>query len=59
MKIFAGIQIVFCYNFLGVFAIDCFKCVSINNTYQPCEDPFHNNYTTDIFHSPCMTGEKG
>ncbi|XP_063907183.1 uncharacterized protein LOC135125468 isoform X2 [Zophobas morio] len=39
--------------------IDCFKCVSINQDYMPCEDPFHNNYTLDVFESPCMGGRKG
>lgn len=39
--------------------IDCFKCISIDNDYPPCEDPFHNNYTLDIFESPCMGGRKG
>ncbi|KAF5304354.1 hypothetical protein FQA39_LY09733 [Lamprigera yunnana] len=39
--------------------IDCFKCVSLNNDYKPCEDPFHNNYTLDIYESPCMGGKKG
>ena len=23
-----------------------------------CEDPFHNNYTTDILERPCMGGRK-
>ncbi|XP_060527063.1 uncharacterized protein LOC132702455 [Cylas formicarius] len=40
-------------------SIDCFKCISINKSYQPCEDPFHNNYTADIYESPCMGGRKG
>ncbi|CAH1118872.1 unnamed protein product [Phaedon cochleariae] len=39
--------------------IDCFKCISINHDYKPCEDPFHNNYTSDMLHSPCMGGRKG
>ncbi|KAF5272290.1 hypothetical protein FQR65_LT04947 [Abscondita terminalis] len=39
--------------------IDCFKCVSLNNDYKPCEDPFHNNFTLDIYESPCMGGKKG
>ncbi|XP_022904434.2 uncharacterized protein [Onthophagus taurus] len=47
------------YQFNFVNSIDCFKCISINNDYQPCEDPFHNNYTTDILESPCMGGRKG
>ncbi|CAH1381284.1 hypothetical protein MTP99_005280 [Tenebrio molitor] len=42
-----------------VASIDCFKCVSINHDYMPCEDPFHNNYTLDVFESPCMGGRKG
>ncbi|XP_066149760.1 uncharacterized protein [Euwallacea fornicatus] len=45
--------------FKGCSAIDCFKCISVNNDYPPCEDPFHNNYTLDIFQSPCMGGRKG
>ncbi|CAG9853808.1 unnamed protein product [Phyllotreta striolata] len=43
----------------NVYSIDCFKCVSINSDYQPCEDPFHHNYTEDIYKSPCMGGKKG
>lgn len=39
--------------------IDCFKCISVNKDYKPCEDPFHNNYTLDVFESPCMGGRKG
>jgi hypothetical protein len=39
--------------------IDCFKCVSLNGTNQSCEDPFHNNYTTGLLESPCMSGRKG
>lgn len=46
------------YNFI-LDCIDCFKCISINHDYKPCEDPFHNNHTTDILHSPCMGGRKG
>lgn len=46
-------------NYFTGSAIDCFKCMSINNDYPPCEDPFHNNYTNDIFQSPCMGGRKG
>ena len=42
-----------------VLSIDCFKCISINGDYAPCEDPFHNNYTVDVFQSPCMAGRKG
>lgn len=39
--------------------IDCFKCVSLNGSNPMCEDPFHNNYTTDILERPCMGGRKG
>ncbi|GJQ82034.1 hypothetical protein Trydic_g6910 [Trypoxylus dichotomus] len=50
----------FYFNFFTLgYGIDCFKCISINNDYPPCEDPFHNNYTLDIFESPCMGGRKG
>ncbi|CAH1101847.1 unnamed protein product [Psylliodes chrysocephalus] len=42
-----------------VYSIDCFKCVSVNYDYKPCEDPFHHNYTEDIYKSPCMGGKKG
>ncbi|KAG5873728.1 hypothetical protein JTB14_035542 [Gonioctena quinquepunctata] len=42
-----------------VLPIDCFKCISVNKNYKPCEDPFHNNYTVDILQSPCMGGRKG
>lgn len=40
-------------------AIDCFKCVSMNGTNAACDDPFHNNHSTDILESPCMGGRKG
>nr|XP_023023424.1 uncharacterized protein LOC111511628 [Leptinotarsa decemlineata] len=49
----------FNFNFTQVLSIDCFKCISINKSYRPCEDPFHNNYTAEILHSPCMGGRKG
>ena len=39
--------------------IDCFKCVSINGSNPACEDPFHNNYTSNILERPCMGGRKG
>lgn len=39
-------------------AIDCFKCVSINGDNPACDDPFHNNYTAEIYESPCMGGRK-
>lgn len=47
------------HRVVAALAIDCFKCVSINHDYQPCDDPFHNNYTADVFESPCMGGRKG
>ncbi|XP_049961677.1 uncharacterized protein LOC126481766 [Schistocerca serialis cubense] len=40
-------------------AIDCFKCVSVNGSYRPCDDPFHNNYSDSILEAPCMGGRKG
>ena len=39
--------------------IDCFKCVSTNGSNPLCEDPFHNNYTSNILERPCMGGRKG
>ncbi|XP_057364547.1 uncharacterized protein LOC130685280 isoform X2 [Daphnia carinata] len=39
-------------------AIDCFKCVSVNGENPACEDPFHNNFTSDLLESPCMGGRK-
>ena len=39
-------------------SLDCFKCVSVGGNYQPCEDPFHNNYTKDILEAPCWAGRK-
>lgn len=41
-----------------IWAIDCFKCASVNGNNYACEDPFHNNYTTDILESPCWAGRK-
>lgn len=43
----------------AVNAIDCFKCVSLNGDNPSCEDPFHNNFTSDLLESPCMGGRKG
>ncbi|KAF4531471.1 hypothetical protein B566_EDAN004242 [Ephemera danica] len=40
-------------------AIDCFKCVSVAGSNPPCDDPFHNNYSTALLESPCMGGRKG
>ncbi|KAJ8960466.1 hypothetical protein NQ318_013750 [Aromia moschata] len=60
MRTLLGLLIFLLFNdLLTVFAIDCFKCMSINRDYPACEDPFHNNYTLDVFQSPCMTGRKG
>ncbi|EFX77025.1 hypothetical protein DAPPUDRAFT_27196, partial [Daphnia pulex] len=39
--------------------IDCFKCVSVNGENPACEDPFHNNFTSDLLESPCLGGRKG
>ncbi|GIY49542.1 hypothetical protein CDAR_565201 [Caerostris darwini] len=39
-------------------ALDCFKCISKAGEYPPCDDPFHNNYTSDILESPCWAGRK-
>ena len=43
----------------AVGAIDCFKCVSLGGKNPACEDPFHNNFTSDLLESPCMGGRKG
>lgn len=51
--------IIFLSAFVYTLAIDCFKCVSFNHDYPACDDPFHNNYTLDVFESPCMGGRKG
>lgn len=42
-----------------VFAIDCFKCVSIGGSNKECDDPFHNNGTIGYLESPCLSGRKG
>merc|ERR1719220_2027950 len=39
--------------------IGCFKCTSENGSNPACEDPFHNNYTSNILERPCMGGRKG
>jgi hypothetical protein len=39
--------------------IDCFKCVSVNGDNPACEDPFHNNFSSSVYESPCMGGRKG
>ncbi|GFX33961.1 uncharacterized protein TNCV_911641 [Trichonephila clavipes] len=43
---------------VGSHSLDCFKCVSVGGDNQPCEDPFHNNYTKDILEAPCWAGRK-
>ncbi|KAI4495387.1 hypothetical protein M0802_008777 [Mischocyttarus mexicanus] len=40
-------------------AIDCFKCVSIDGDNKPCDDPFHNNGSLAFLVSPCLGGRKG
>ncbi|XP_077287953.1 uncharacterized protein LOC143912541 [Arctopsyche grandis] len=45
--------------FQSAFAIDCFKCVSMNGANAACDDPFHNNHSTALLESPCMGGRKG
>ncbi|CAG9772670.1 unnamed protein product [Ceutorhynchus assimilis] len=58
-------QIVYCllivfFDLLkNIHAIDCFKCISLNKDYPACEDPFHNNFSSDVYESPCMGGRKG
>lgn len=41
-----------------VFSIDCFKCVSMNGRNPECDDPFHNNFSSAIYESPCLGGRK-
>ncbi|XP_026318459.1 uncharacterized protein LOC113229160 [Hyposmocoma kahamanoa] len=41
------------------YSIDCFKCVSMNGHFAPCDDPFHNNHSLEMLESPCMGGRKG
>lgn len=48
-----------CFLLTPADAIDCFKCVSMNGDNPACEDPFHNNFTSDLLESPCMGGRKG
>lgn len=45
-------------SFAG-WAIDCFKCVSIDGDNKPCDDPFHNNGSLAFLESPCLGGRKG
>ena len=51
------------YERLWIFSepqgIACFKCVSHKGNNPACEDPFHNNYTVDMLHTPCYGGRKG
>ncbi len=47
-----------CFFGTSVGAIDCFKCVSVDGSNPACEDPFHNNFTSDMLESPCMGGRK-
>lgn len=51
-------MIVYAIWSLGTTAIDCFKCTSSNGDNQWCEDPFHNNFSSAILHSPCWAGRK-
>ncbi|KZS18664.1 Uncharacterized protein APZ42_015204 [Daphnia magna] len=62
----AGLLTSICFLFIlpqffmtTVNAIDCFKCVSVNGANPACEDPFHNNFTSDLLESPCLGGRKG
>lgn len=48
----------FDFDALG-WAIDCFKCVSIDGDNKPCDDPFHNNGSLAFLESPCLGGRKG
>ncbi|XP_019761242.2 uncharacterized protein LOC109538445 [Dendroctonus ponderosae] len=59
VDIFCTMLIVLLNYFKSSRAIDCFKCMSENKNNPKCEDPFHNNYTTDILQTPCMGGRKG
>uniref|UniRef100_T1H7I1 UPAR/Ly6 domain-containing protein n=1 Tax=Megaselia scalaris TaxID=36166 RepID=T1H7I1_MEGSC len=43
----------------SVFSIDCFKCISLDGGNRPCDDPFHNNFSTGLLQTPCMGGRKG
>ncbi|XP_054708734.1 uncharacterized protein LOC129218477 [Uloborus diversus] len=45
-------------SFISCDALDCFKCVSVGGDNKACEDPFHNNYTSDILEAPCWAGRK-
>ena len=45
--------------FFSAAGIDCFKCVSVNGSNPACEDPFHNNHSSNILERPCMGGRKG
>ncbi|OWR48519.1 hypothetical protein KGM_201588 [Danaus plexippus plexippus] len=54
IALFALLQ---CVSF--VHSIDCFKCVSMNGQFPPCDDPFHNNHSLNMLEGPCMGGRKG
>ncbi|XP_070500254.1 uncharacterized protein [Chironomus tepperi] len=47
------------FNVEKALSIDCFKCVSMNGANPECDDPFHNNFSSALFESPCMGGRKG
>ncbi|GIZ03656.1 uncharacterized protein CEXT_481591 [Caerostris extrusa] len=55
---FYSIVLVLLLLLKGSHSLDCFKCVSVGGDNQPCEDPFHNNYTKDILEAPCWAGRK-
>lgn len=42
----------------AAWCLDCFKCVSVGASNPSCDEPFHNNYTSDILETPCMGGRK-
>ncbi|XP_016770985.1 uncharacterized protein LOC726039 isoform X2 [Apis mellifera] len=53
-----------CFGLIAIlvskgWAIDCFKCVSIDGDNKPCDDPFHNNGSLAFLESPCLGGRKG
>ncbi|KYN20995.1 hypothetical protein ALC57_06903 [Trachymyrmex cornetzi] len=50
---------VHCASNIARWAIDCFKCVSIDGDNKPCDDPFHNNGSRAFLESPCLGGRKG
>ncbi|XP_014221718.1 uncharacterized protein LOC106648985 [Trichogramma pretiosum] len=47
-------------NFVqDVEGIACYMCKSVNGSYPPCDDTFHNNQTDNLLASPCFSGRKG